>query len=112
MVGAALCNQFFRDLGVAGGAGKLEDNLAVPVEAQPFHAVDDGVDRLLGGALAIGVFDAQAKCAAVMARQQPIEQGRSSTADVQESGGGGGKTSDDSHEVPESLRLFGRNSCL
>jgi hypothetical protein len=39
------------------GAGVLVRRLAVPVEAEPGQAVEDGRDRRLGRALAVGVLD-------------------------------------------------------
>ena len=68
MIGLALGQQLAGHLGVAGGAGELEDDLAVPIEAEPFEAVDDGVDGGLGGALPIGVLDPQPEAALVVAR--------------------------------------------
>ena len=37
------------------------------------HAVEDRLDGCLGGALAVGVLDAQDELAAVLARVQPSE---------------------------------------
>jgi hypothetical protein len=49
-VGIALCQQFVRDLGVTRCAGELEHRLAVPVEIEPLHSVEDCVDRGIGRA--------------------------------------------------------------
>jgi hypothetical protein len=54
-----------RDLGVAAGAGELEDRLLVPVQAQPFEALEDLLDRVLGAARAVGILDAQEEPAAL-----------------------------------------------
>jgi hypothetical protein len=54
-----------RDLGMARGAGELIDFLAVPIEPEPAHPVQDRIDRRLGRARAIGIFDAQQELAAV-----------------------------------------------
>src|SRR6185295_7067409 len=88
-----------RYFGVARRAGELEHRLVVPVEAEPLQAVDDGLDRFLGGALAVGVLDAQAEDAAVMPGIQPVEQGRAGASDVEEAGRRGGKAGDDSHVI-------------
>src|SRR5579875_2299093 len=44
---------------VALGALRLEDRALVPVEPEPAQRVDDLLDVLRGGALAIGIFDPQ-----------------------------------------------------
>ena len=64
MIGAAARQQLARDFGVAGGAGELVDDLAVPLEAEPGQTVDDRGDRLRGRTLPVGVLDAQAEGAA------------------------------------------------
>ena len=46
-----------RHLGVAVGAIKLAERVAVIVEAQPGHAVKDRLGRLGRRAGAVGVFD-------------------------------------------------------
>jgi hypothetical protein len=86
-IGLALAQQFMGDLGMARGARELVDDLAIPVQLQPAQAFEDRVDRRLGRPLPVGVLDAQAEDAAVMAREQPVEQGGARAADVQEAGG-------------------------
>jgi hypothetical protein len=54
----------------------------VPVDAEPDQILEDAAHRLLGGARAIRVFDAQQE-AAVPLRQRPIEQRGARAADVQ-----------------------------
>ncbi len=51
--------------------------------------------RGLGGALAVGVLDAQQHRAVGVLRIQPVEQRRARAADVQIAGGRGGKAGDD-----------------
>jgi hypothetical protein len=58
---------------VAGGSLALEDGTLVPVELQPAQRVEDLLDVLGGGALAVGVLDAQQESAARVAREQPVE---------------------------------------
>ncbi len=58
----------------------------VPVEAEPPERVDDELDVLVGRARAVGVLDAQDEDAAVVAREQPVEQRRAGAADVQVAG--------------------------
>ena len=78
--------QLLGHLAVAGGTGKLEDDLAVPGEAKPGQPVDNGVDGGSGRALAVGVFDPQQHLAAMPARVQPVEQGCAASTDVEKSG--------------------------
>ena len=94
-IGVAAAEQPVRDLGVARPELRLVIFVAVPVEAEPPHPVEDGVDRLLGGARLVGVLDAQEELAAVMPREQPVEERRPRPADMQKAGGRGGETGDD-----------------
>ena len=64
----------------------------VPVEAEPAEAVQDRLQRLGHVALLVGVVDAQDELAAVLAGEQPVEQGRADAADVQIAGRAGGET--------------------
>ena len=59
----------------------------VVVEAQPRHGIENRLDRLLGGALDVGVLDAQDELSAVMARERPREERGAGAAQVQETGG-------------------------
>ena len=52
----------------------LEEGALVPVEAEPAEAVEDGRDRLGRRALAVGVLDAQDERAAVVAREEVVEE--------------------------------------
>ena len=45
-------------------SGSLEHQLLVPIESQPGEAVEDHLGMLVGGALLVGVFDAQQERAA------------------------------------------------
>src|SRR3546814_7994473 len=58
--------------------------VAIPVEPEPAHPVEDRVDRGLGGAGAVGILDAQQEIAAVVAREQPVEQRGARAADLEE----------------------------
>ena len=46
------------------------------------HAIEDALNHFFGGALDVGVFNAKYKHPAVLAREEPIEQRRASTAKV------------------------------
>ena len=91
-----------RAVAVIGSAGgeHLRDHFAIAIEAlglvvralvrvepQPLHAFEDHAHGLVGGALAVRVFDAQDEFAAVAARLQPAEKRRAHAADVQQAGG-------------------------
>ena len=58
-VGVAAVDQLLDDLGVPVGALGLEDGVAVPVELEPAQRLEDLLDVLRRGALAVGVLDAQ-----------------------------------------------------
>ena len=63
------------------------------------QAVDDRRHRLRRRAHPVGVLDAQPKAAAVMAREQPIEQCGAGAADVQKPGRRG-READDVRSFP------------
>jgi hypothetical protein len=61
----------------------LEHRRFVAGEAEPAEAVQNRLDRRLGRTHAIGVLDPQQIAAAVVAREQPVEQRGARAADVQ-----------------------------
>ena len=69
----------------------LVDHLFVPVHAHPLQHFEYGVDPLRTGAGGVGIFDAQEEAALLPAGEEPVEQARVGAADVQQSGGAGGK---------------------
>jgi hypothetical protein len=62
-------------------AGVIE--IGAPVEAQPLHRADDGIDVLLLFFFRVGVVEAQVAGAAVALRQPEVEADRLGVADVQ-----------------------------
>src|SRR5207247_6782692 len=64
----------------------------VPVEAEPAEILKDRRLRLPGRALRVSVLNPQHEGAAAAAREQPVEQRRTGVADVEVTGGAGGKT--------------------
>ena len=70
--------------GLAAHLGAL-----VPVEAEPLHGVEDDLHVLLGGALGVGVFDAQDEVAAHRAGERPVVDGRARATHVEAAGRGG-----------------------
>ena len=59
----------------------------VPVHAEPFHAVDDDADGLVGGPRLVRVLDAEDEGPLVMAGEEPVEEGGADPADMQSAGG-------------------------
>ncbi len=94
-VGFSLRDELLGDFLVARNALQLEERSLVPIEPEPAHAVEDRLHRGLGGALKVGVLDAQNKLAAVLARVGPGEQRGTHAAYVEITGGAWGKTGSD-----------------
>ena len=86
-VGVAAGEQLLDDLGVAVGAfADWKIGLAVPVDAEPAQRLEDLLDVLGRGALAVGVLDPQDELAARAAGEEPVVQCRPRAADVQRAG--------------------------
>ncbi len=79
----------------------------VPVQAQPFQAVVDDLHGLDGVARLVGVLDAQDELAPGVPGVEPVEQGGARPADVQETGGRGGKTDADRGLTHNGKRAVG-----
>ena len=86
-----------RNLGVARRIVRLEYRLLIPIEAQPAKPIEDRLDGLRGRALAVGILDAQQEAATMVAGEQPVEERRAGTADMQGAGGRGGESNADRH---------------
>ena len=97
VVGLALAQQLVGHFAVTVHAQGLVVRALVMGQAQPAHAVENRLHGLVGGALAIGVLDAQDEFATAAAGLQPAIQRRAGTADVEVAGGTGGKTGADGH---------------
>src|SRR5665213_812796 len=78
---------------------RLMDDLAVPIEREPFEPVEDGLNRFGRRTRSVGVLDPQAEFSAVMLGKKPVEQGGAGAADMQESGGRGGEADDGCHSA-------------
>src|SRR5207248_11290506 len=61
----------------------------VPVEAEPAQGVLDLLGRLRDLAAGVGVLDAKAELAAMMAREEPVEERGPNVPDVQKTSGAG-----------------------
>jgi hypothetical protein len=87
---------------VAIHALHLVERTLVVRQAQPLHAVDDGLHRLRRRTRDVGVLDAQDEGAAMAAGIGPGKQRRAGAADVQETGGTGGEAGADRHGISSS----------
>ena len=97
-----------QSLGLAvGGVRPADVGAFVPVEAEPAEALHDAVFRTGDGALLVGVFDAEDECAAVMAGEEPVEEGGAEAADVKLAGGAGAESDADAHGVEPVMRVVG-----
>ena len=65
---------------------ELEGHRPVPVDPEPAQRLLDLLDRLRDLAARVGVLDPQQALAALLAREQPVEEERAHAADVQEAG--------------------------
>ncbi len=75
-----------------GRVSRLEIRTFVPIQTQPFKAVDDALNRFLGGALGISVFDSQHQFTAVFFGKQPIANSGAGPTNMKIARGAGGKT--------------------
>src|SRR5262249_27327355 len=82
-IGAARLQQRLRHLAVALGARELVDGLTVPIQAEPGEPIEEGLDRSLRGALAVGVLDPQQHLPAAPAGIEPVEQRGARAPDMQ-----------------------------
>ena len=79
------------DLEAIGLAIAGRGRALVPVEPEPAHGIDDLLDVGVGGARAVGIFDAEDEHTLVTARESPVEQRGARAAHVEGPGGAGGK---------------------
>ncbi len=74
---------------------KLIDDITVPIEIEPGQPIDNGGDRRIGRALAVGILDPQQHFATRVTGKKPIEERRPGAANMQKSRGRGCETGDD-----------------
>ena len=74
---------------------RLKIGAFIPVDAQPAHGIENGVDGLPGGAFKVGVFKTQHETPAGVTGVKPVEKGRAGTAHVQETCGAGRESGND-----------------
>jgi hypothetical protein len=81
----------------------------IPIDAKPFESIKNGLKCLGPVPFGIGIIDAQNELAAIPLREQPVEQRRANTANMQVTCGAGGKASTDrTHCEPRERRHFRR----
>ena len=83
IIGVSGGYEFRRILAVHFDALSLMVGAFIPVEAEPAHALQNALDHFRGGALEIGVFNAQDQGPAIVPGEQPVEQRRAGSAHVQ-----------------------------
>src|SRR3546814_9838949 len=105
-IGMAGLDHPVRDFGVPLHPCELVDDLVVPLEAEPRHAVENRRDRRFGGPRAVRVIAPQAEDAAVLTGEQPIEQCGPRPADMEEAGRRRGESGDDAHLSPVAGGLY------
>ena len=81
-VGQAAAEQLLGHLQVARPLAGLVKDLAVPVQPQPPHAIQERPDGLRGGALKVGILHAQQERPAHVPREKPVEDRRADVPDV------------------------------
>jgi hypothetical protein len=86
LVGVARGDEPLRFFAAALHDVELERDGPVPVDAEPLEGALDLVDRLLDLAARVGVLDPQQALAAVVTREQPVEEERADAADMEEAG--------------------------
>jgi len=79
---------------VHGNPVRLINRTFIPVQAQPGHAFQDGVNGFFGGTDLIRVFDPEDELSAPVTGEKPIKKSCPGPPDMQEAGRAGGKTQD------------------
>ena len=79
----------------AGGTAAVGRGAFIPIDAQPLEAVQDGGEGFGDVTGLVGVVDPQDELAAVLAGEEPVEQGGANAADVQVTGGAGSESGAD-----------------
>jgi hypothetical protein len=80
----ATVEQLLRDLRMARCAGELEHRFFVSAQPKPVQTVENRGDCFVRRAGAVGILDPQQEAAAMVAREQPVEERRARATDVQE----------------------------
>jgi hypothetical protein len=86
LVGVAVVEQLPHRRRVRVAPLPLRQRALVPIELEPAERVEDQLDVLGCGALAVGVLDPEHELAARTAREEPVVKCRPRAADVQHAG--------------------------
>jgi len=70
----------------------LIDHVLIPRQPEPLESIEDGSRALFGAARSVGVLDAKQELAAVVFHEEPVEERRARTADMEIAGWRGGET--------------------
>ena len=112
--GAAVREALFRGFAVEFGALGLVERPFVPLDAEPFEAVDNPGDEFGLVSFGVGVFNPEDHLAVLPASEKPVKQGCSRPADVQISRRGRGEP--DPHAVlcfvGHLARVYGASCAL
>ena len=65
----------------------MKERSFIPFQAEPAHAIEDALHHILGGALEVGIFNAQNEGAAGVPGKEPVEEGSARAAYMQVAGG-------------------------
>jgi hypothetical protein len=57
----------------------------IPIEADPFHPIDDGLNRFIRRATLVGILDAKDEDTLLLASKEPIKQSSAHSSDVKKS---------------------------
>ena len=107
-IGLAFVDQAVDDFSIAIEALGLIIDVAVVLEIQPRHGIENGLHGFVGGAFAIRILDAQHEVAAARLGVQPGIKRGACAPDVQVAGGRWGETGDNGHgDVPGERRRRG-----
>ncbi len=97
-IGRPLRKHTFNDLPVTIKTLGLIIRTVIVLEAEPRHALEDGLDVFVGRALPVGILHPQDESPALAARVEPGKQRRAGAADMQMASGTGSETGNDGHD--------------
>ena len=92
-IGAPLREQVLYDCRMPLGVVGLAQRSLVPIDSEPAHPVEDGLFRLAGGPLEVGVLDSEHEFAAEAASEGPVKKSGAGTADMKKPRGAGSESS-------------------
>src|SRR5579859_6675997 len=113
-VRVAHAKELRRQFAVTGNALRLAERAFVPCQSQPSHAFQDCRFEILLRAVHVRIFNPQDKYSPLMAREKPVEEGGTRSANVEEASGRRRKTNSDFGHIESQVfsapKLFRRES--